>query len=127
MRQLDPATGQIIWEVGLPSNVLGTPSVNAAGVIAASTFDLASGATNGTYLIDAATGTILNTLVHGPAFPQPVFVGSYLVVATQKNGSRSTPRSACQAINRKPSLSEGVAALYHDRPNLGHRATVTFA
>jgi outer membrane protein assembly factor BamB len=94
MRQLDPATGQIIWEVGLPSNVLGTPSVKAAGVIAASTFDLASGATNGTYLIDAATGTILNTLGHGPAFPQPVFVGSYLVVATQRNGLQGLRRSA---------------------------------
>jgi outer membrane protein assembly factor BamB len=85
-RQLDPATGQIISEVGLPSNVLGTPSVNAAGVIAASTFDLASGATNCTYLIDAATGTVLNTLDHGPVFQRPVFVGSYLVVATQRNG-----------------------------------------
>jgi polyvinyl alcohol dehydrogenase (cytochrome) len=83
MRELDPSTGQVIWETGLPANILGTPSINAAGVIAASTYDLSSGATNGTYLIDAATGTILNTLVHAAAFPQPVFVGSNLIVATQ--------------------------------------------
>jgi hypothetical protein len=86
MRELDPATGAIIWETGLASNILGSPSINAAGVIAASTFDTKAGAPNATYLIDADTGAVLKTLPHSPAFPQPVFVSSQLLVATQHDG-----------------------------------------
>jgi polyvinyl alcohol dehydrogenase (cytochrome) len=86
MRALDPATGSVIWETGLGANILGSPSVDGAGVIAASTFDLSSGASNATYLIDAGTGAILKTLPHSAAFPQPVFVGSQLLVATQHEG-----------------------------------------
>src|SRR4051794_527780 len=67
-------------------NILGSPSINGAGVIAASTFELSSGASNATYLIDADTGAILNTLPRSAAFPQPVFVGGDLLAATQTNG-----------------------------------------
>jgi polyvinyl alcohol dehydrogenase (cytochrome) len=86
MRELDPATGNVIWQTGLAANILGSPSIDGAGVIAASTYKTSTGAVNATYLIDAATGTILNTLSHSASFPQPVFVGSQLLVATQKGG-----------------------------------------
>ncbi len=78
--------GAFIWETGLGANILGSPSIDGAGVIAASTFDTRSGASNATYLIDADTGAILKTLPHSAAFPQPVFVGSMLLVATQHDG-----------------------------------------
>lgn len=86
MRELDPATGAVIWQTGLAANILGSPSIDGAGVIAASTFDTSSGASNATYLIDAGTGAILKTLPHSAAFPQPVFAGSELLVATQHDG-----------------------------------------
>ena len=86
MRELDPATGNVLWQTGLAANILGSPSIDGAGVIAASTYKTSTGAVNATYLIDAATGAILNTLSHSASFPQPVFVGSQLLVATQKGG-----------------------------------------
>jgi hypothetical protein len=86
IRELDPDTGAVVWQTGLGGNILGSPSIDGAGVVAASTFDTSAGASNATYLIDAATGAILKTLPHSAAFPQPVFAGSDLIVATQHDG-----------------------------------------
>jgi outer membrane protein assembly factor BamB len=87
VRELDPATGAPIWETGLPGSILGTPSLNGAGVIAAAAFDT-SGGKNAAWLIDAATGAILKqvTTKNSVEFAQPVFADNYLLLATSNHG-----------------------------------------
>ena len=83
--ELDPSTGAIIWQTGVAGVVLGSPTMNAAGVIAASTFD--TGTQNGTYLIDSSDGTVLRKIGNGSAFAQPVMAGGYLILETKGTGS----------------------------------------
>lgn len=80
IRKLNPNTGIPVWETGLPGTVLGTPTKNGAGVVAAATYD----DTNAVYLIDASNGKILTTLdtENAQVFSQPVFADDYLFVAT---------------------------------------------
>jgi hypothetical protein len=61
--------------------------MDGAGVIAAATFTSPS-KQNGVFLIDAATGKILNTIHLGNSadFAQPVFADRYLFVASQGKG-----------------------------------------
>jgi outer membrane protein assembly factor BamB len=84
MRELDPATGTPIWQTGLAGIILGSPSMDASGVIAASTYSPSG--TNGTYLINAANGAILKLIGLGKEFSQPVFADQYLILATQGGG-----------------------------------------
>jgi outer membrane protein assembly factor BamB len=86
--QVNPATGAYIWQTGLPCAVLGTPTLDSAGVLAVGTYRCVSPSTPGAYLVDAATGAILTTLPVGSAkvFGQPVFAQGTLFVATEKNG-----------------------------------------
>lgn len=84
IRRLDPATGRILWQAGLPNAVLGTPSLDGAGVIAVGTYGV-SATPNAVYLLDARTGQILRTLITGSSdFAQNVFAGGWLFTA---NGS----------------------------------------
>jgi outer membrane protein assembly factor BamB len=85
LRALDPANGGPVWQVGLPANVLGTPTVNGSGVVAASTLEFFSAA-NATRLFDAGTGAILNTLPTQHVFAQPVWAEQSLIVATWDQG-----------------------------------------
>jgi outer membrane protein assembly factor BamB len=80
VRELDPNTGLPIWQTGLPGIVLGSPSKDAAGVIAAATYGPTS--TTGTYLINAANGSILRFISLGKEFAEPVFADNYLFLAT---------------------------------------------
>jgi outer membrane protein assembly factor BamB len=83
VRAVKPATGAIIWQTGLTGSVVGTPTMDGAGVIAAATFGSSTGH-NGVFLIDAATGKILKTLAYAKSdtFAQPVFADGYLIVAS---------------------------------------------
>jgi outer membrane protein assembly factor BamB len=83
MRELNPATGTPIWQTGLPGIILGSPSMDAAGVIAASTY---GGTTNGTYLLNATSGAILKLIGLGKEFSQPIFADGFLILATQGGG-----------------------------------------
>lgn len=38
VREVNPATGGIIWPTGLPGTIIGTPGMDGAGVIAASSY-----------------------------------------------------------------------------------------
>ncbi len=79
---LDPATGRRIWITGLPNSVLGTPSLDGAGVIAVGTYDT-SATPNAIYLLSAKTGKILRTLLRGGYdFAQSVFADGHLYIAT---------------------------------------------
>jgi outer membrane protein assembly factor BamB len=88
VRQVNPATGAYIWQTGLPCAVMGTPSLDSAGVLAAGTYLCPTGNTPGAYLINATTGAILKNLPvgSGRVFSQPVFAQGVLFVATDTNG-----------------------------------------
>jgi polyvinyl alcohol dehydrogenase (cytochrome) len=88
IREIDPSTGAYVWQTGLPCAVMGTPSLDGAGVIAAATYNCPSGSAPGAYLLDASTGAVLATLPVGGSriFGQPVFAQSNLYVATETAG-----------------------------------------
>ena len=82
VERLNPATGAIGWQIGLPEGVLSSPAINASGVIGIGTYDNGT-APNATYLIDASTGAILTTLNQGNVvFPQSAFADGWLYTAT---------------------------------------------
>jgi outer membrane protein assembly factor BamB len=79
--ELDPATGRRIWVTGLPNAVLGTPSLDGAGVLAVGTYDFTA-TPNAVYLVNAATGRIIRTLLTGGTdFAQNVFADGRLFTA----------------------------------------------
>jgi outer membrane protein assembly factor BamB len=72
--------GRLLWAVGLPDGVIGSPSADAGGVVAVGTFDNA--APNGVYLVSARTGRIVRRLISGSDdFAQSVFAGGWLFTA----------------------------------------------
>ncbi len=83
IQALNPATGAVEWATGLPGAVDGSPSVDGAGVLSVDTFDF-TGAPNADYLVAASNGAVLATVStrDSPAFSQPVFVGSELLLGT---------------------------------------------
>lgn len=84
VRALDPATGGIIWETGVTAGpVMGSPTLNGAGVIAAGTYSLPAPTQNKVYLLNASNGAILTSFGEtSPVFAQPVFADSDLFIAT---------------------------------------------
>ena len=82
VQAFDPATGSPLWQTGLPGAVVGSPTEDGSGVIAAQVFRADTGIP-GVYLLNAATGTILGFLAaakSSPLFGQAVFVGNDLLV-----------------------------------------------
>jgi polyvinyl alcohol dehydrogenase (cytochrome) len=81
VRRLDPASGAVQWEVGLPNAVMGSPTMNGGGLIAVGTFDSTS-TPNAVYLMDDSDGSIVKTVNSGGrTFGQPVFANGYLFTA----------------------------------------------
>jgi outer membrane protein assembly factor BamB len=82
VRRLDPATGAVLWQTGLPNPVLGTPSLDGAGVLAVGTYGIGGATPNAVYLLNASTGKILSTVITGSTdFAQNVFAGGWLFTA----------------------------------------------
>ena len=86
--QVNPATGAFLWHTGLPCAVMGTPTLDSAGVLAVGTYRCVKPATPAAYLVNAATGAVLTTLPVGASkvFAQPVFAQGSLFVATESAG-----------------------------------------
>src|SRR5262249_45835678 len=84
VRKVNPATGGIIWQTGLPGKIIGTPGMDGAGVIAASSYG-SRGGQNGLWLINAANGQILKSISYGTSntFAQPVSGDTSLSPASQ--------------------------------------------
>jgi len=82
VQSLDPATGTPIWQTGLPGQLIGSPTEDGAGVVAAQVFESTTG-NLGVYLLSAASGAILGYISTNPSpvFAQPVFAGNDLLVA----------------------------------------------
>lgn len=78
---LDPATGDVDWATGLPGEIVGSPTQDGSGVVAAQVW--ASSTNNyGVYLLSASTGAILHYIPLGQnrMFGQPVFTGNEMLV-----------------------------------------------
>jgi outer membrane protein assembly factor BamB len=84
LRELNPANGAAIWQTGLPGIVLGSPSMDAGGIIAAPTYGPST--TNGVYLVNATNGAVVKLIGIGKEFAQPVFADTYMVLATNGGG-----------------------------------------
>src|SRR5262249_44785484 len=81
VQALDPATGIPVWQPGLPGPGIGRPTEDGAGLVAAPTFSAPTGQV-GVYLLDGATGTIVDFIPtpQSNLFGQPVFAGKDLLV-----------------------------------------------
>jgi outer membrane protein assembly factor BamB len=84
VRQLDPATGKVIWVTPVSGGpIMGSPTMCAGGVIAAATYNTGTPALNEVYLLDAANGSVVNSIQqNGAVFAQPVLADTHLFVAT---------------------------------------------
>jgi outer membrane protein assembly factor BamB len=78
---IDPATGAVTWQTGLPNGVLTSPSINGGEVIAVGTYDN-SGVPNQTYVFSASDGALLAQLDQGEDFPQSAFAHGWLYTAS---------------------------------------------
>jgi outer membrane protein assembly factor BamB len=81
VQALNPTTGKPAWQTGLPGNVIGTPTEDGGGVIAAPIYQSSTGNT-GVYLLAASTGAILSFIPTsaGGLFAQPAWDGGDLLV-----------------------------------------------
>lgn len=80
VQALDPATGAPLWQTGLQGTIVGTPTEDGGGVVAAQTFS-SSDKQLGVYLLNAATGAVIGFIKAGmQLFGQAVFAGSDLLV-----------------------------------------------
>ena len=83
VQALNPATGKPLWQTGLPGFVVGTPTEDAEGVVAAQVYEADTEADMGVYLLNASNGDIIGkiSLPQAIMFSQPVFAGNDLLVA----------------------------------------------
>jgi outer membrane protein assembly factor BamB len=81
VQALDPSTGNPIWQTGLPGTIVGSPTEDGAGVVAAQTYQ-ADNKHTGVYLLDAATGGVIGFIATPKSnlFGQAVFAGSDLLI-----------------------------------------------
>jgi polyvinyl alcohol dehydrogenase (cytochrome) len=81
VQSLNPATGAINWQTGLPDGIVGTPTEDGSGVVAAQSF-VTSDKTQGVFLLNAATGAQIDFVRTSiQQFAQPVFANNYLLVS----------------------------------------------
>ena len=102
VQALDPATGAPVWQTGLPGVVIGSPSEDGAGVVAAPVYYSPTGA-SGVYLLNAQTGAILSYIPTKAQFGQAVFDGDEMLVAGASGGGLTsyqitTPGPAVTAV-----------------------------
>lgn len=87
VRRVNPATGAVLWAAGLPEPVVGTPTLDGAGVLAVQTYAYSPTRGAGVHLFTAATGAPVGLIrVASAVFAQPVPADGYLFVATSTSG-----------------------------------------
>jgi outer membrane protein assembly factor BamB len=80
VQSLNPATGAPRWRTGLPDTILGTPTEDGGGVVAAQAFS-STNKQRGVYLLNAATGASRGFVkTNLPLFGQAVFARSDLII-----------------------------------------------
>jgi outer membrane protein assembly factor BamB len=78
---LNPNTGAVIWDTHLDGTIVGSPTEDGGGVVAAQTWQTDNGVP-GVYLLNAATGAIIGQIVtpEDNLFGQAVFANNSLIV-----------------------------------------------
>jgi outer membrane protein assembly factor BamB len=86
LRQLDPATGNVLWQRGISAGpILGTPTLNGAGILAAGTFNTQHH--NAVVFVSATTGQVLRRIsMTSRIFGQLVFAEGKLLMASETGG-----------------------------------------
>jgi outer membrane protein assembly factor BamB len=81
VQSFNPATGAVNWQTGVQDGLVGTPTEDGGGVVAAQGF-LTSDHDLGVYLLNAATGAQLGFIKTAvPDFAQAEFVNNYLLIS----------------------------------------------
>ncbi len=87
IREVDPATGSVLWATGLPGAIMSTPTLDGSGVLAAASYDGATGSTNAAFLLNAGNGHLITTITtNSKEFGQPVFADTMLLLPTNSQG-----------------------------------------
>lgn len=88
LQQVNPATGAYIWRTPLTTGPPdGSPTMDGAGVIAATVYLTGTGASSEVLtLVNSSTGAVLHTITTGPDFGQPIFADGMMFVPTQNHG-----------------------------------------
>jgi polyvinyl alcohol dehydrogenase (cytochrome) len=88
VRALDPSTGSISWEQGLPCPAMGSPTINASShLVAVPLYGCAAGTAPSVRIFNELTGVPLATLAAtGSVFAQPVFAEGHIYVASETGG-----------------------------------------
>ena len=83
VQELNPSTGQPIWQTGLPGPPVGSCSEDGAGVVACSVYTGDTPQDMGFYLLNASNGQIIGHISTPGAFlfAQPVFDNNDLILA----------------------------------------------
>jgi outer membrane protein assembly factor BamB len=81
VQSLNPATGAPNWQAGLPGRIVGTPTEDGGGVVAAQTFTSTDNRL-GVYLLSAATGKVLRFIGTGllHLFGQAVYTRNDMII-----------------------------------------------
>jgi polyvinyl alcohol dehydrogenase (cytochrome) len=112
IQSLDPATGQVRWMTHLDGIIVGSPSENGSGVVAAPTY-LSSTNQLGLYLVQASTGTVIGFLPTPKAnlFGQAVFAGPDLLLAATGYGLADYAVGVAPTLTNVsvPLLADGIA------------------
>ena len=121
VRAFNPADGSVIWERGLTGGpVMGSPTLNGSGVLAAGTYNIADVTLNAVYLLDASNGNILTTIpeTNTIVFAQPVFADNHLFVATAAGNVPQGKLTAFTPSALKPSKNREATPLRSARLSL---------
>ena len=88
VRALDPGTGSVLWEQGLPCAALGSPTIDApTHLVAVPTYGCATGTAPSVRIFNESTGAPLATLTaSGNVFAQPVFAEGRIYIASETGG-----------------------------------------
>jgi outer membrane protein assembly factor BamB len=88
VRALNPDTGAVVWEQGLPCSAMGSPTLDVAThLVAVPMYGCATASAASVHILDETNGAPLATLgVTGNIFAQPVFAEGRLYVAAETGG-----------------------------------------
>ncbi|HWE56652.1 MAG TPA: PQQ-binding-like beta-propeller repeat protein [Acidimicrobiales bacterium] len=94
--ELDPATGNTIWQSGVDGVTDGSSTLSGGGLVSVATFDIKSGTPESAdYLFNASTGAAVATIPTGsPQYATPVFADKTLLLGTVSGLSAYTLPSA---------------------------------
>jgi outer membrane protein assembly factor BamB len=117
VQSFNPATGAVNWQTGLDGTIVGTPTEDGGGVVAAQTFQ-SNNKELGVYLLNASTGAIIGFIkTNTPLFGQAVFDQNDLIV-----GAGAAFGLQAFAV---PTIGPPITKVSPSTIGTGHTSTVT--